>query len=219
MHRLFISLIFCILFVQNLLSSDIEVISNNTKQNIDNLSSQLKYLIQDHKENKKEINDILNLYYQHHERIIAFEIIYNDKYIYNSYKDDYTIFIKENEELPFELKDGSDVYEKDIIDKNDNHIGKLIVYFKKEINFTQEELAYLKNKRIIRIQNDSDLAPYNFNENGIAKGYSIDYVNLIANKLAIQIEYVYTSWDSAINMLENKQIDFMVNFLKSKEPS
>ena len=39
MHRLFISLIFCILFVQNLLSSDIEVISNNTKQNIDNLSS------------------------------------------------------------------------------------------------------------------------------------------------------------------------------------
>ena len=75
MHRLFISLIFCILFVQNLLSSDIEVISNNTKQNIDNLSSQLKYFIQDQKENKKEINDILNLYYQHHERIIAFEII------------------------------------------------------------------------------------------------------------------------------------------------
>lgn len=217
MHRLFISFLFCLLFVQNVLSSDIEVISNNTKQNIDNLSSQLKYLIQDHKENKKEINDILNLYYQHHERIIAFEIIYNDKYIYSSYKDDYTIFIKENEELPFELKDGSDVYEKDIIDKNDNHIGKLIVYFKKEINFTQEELSYLKNKKILRIQNDSDLAPYNFNENGIAKGYSIDYVNLIANKLAIQIEYVYTSWDSAINMLENKQIDFMVNFLKSKE--
>ena len=217
MHRLFISFLFCLLFVQNVLSSDIEVISNNTKQNIDNLSSQLKYFIHDQKENKKEINDILNLYYQHHERIIAFEIIYNDKYIYNSYKDDYTIFIKENEELPFELKDGSDVYEKDILDKDDNHIGKLIVYFKKEINFTQEELAYLKNKKIIRIQNDSDLAPYNFNENGIAKGYSIDYVNLIANKLAIQIQYVYTTWDSAINMLENKQIDFMVNFLKSKE--
>ena len=96
MHRLFISLIFCILFVQNLLSSDIEVISNNTKQNIDNLSSQLKYFIHDQKENKKEINDILNLYYQHHERIIAFEIIYNDKYIYNSYKDDYIIFIIKN---------------------------------------------------------------------------------------------------------------------------
>jgi polar amino acid transport system substrate-binding protein len=217
MHRLFISLIFCILFVQNLLSSDIEVISNNTKQNIDNLSSQLKYFIQDQKENKKEINDILNLYYQHHERIIAFEIIYNDKYIYNSYKDDYTIFIKENEELPFELKDGSDVYEKDILDKDDNHIGKLIVYFKKEINFTQEELAYLKNKKIIRIQNDSDLAPYNFNENAIAKGYSIDYMNLIANKLAIQVDYQNVTWNEAMKMLENNQLDLMVNVLKSKE--
>ena len=63
----------------------------------------------------------------------------------------------------------------------------------------------------------SDLAPYNFNENGIAKGYSIDYVNLIANKLAIQVEYVNNTWDNTMNMLENKQIDFMVNLFKSKE--
>ena len=87
MHRLFISFLFCLLFVQNVLSSNVEVISNNTKQNIDNLSSQLKYFIQDQKENKKEINDILNLYYQHHERIIAFEIIYNDKYTQLSHID------------------------------------------------------------------------------------------------------------------------------------
>ena len=217
MYRLFISFLFCLFFIQNVLSSDVQVVSNNTKQNIDNLSSQLKYLIQDHKENKKEISDILNLYYQHHERIIGFEIIYEDKYIYSSYKEDYTIFIKESEEIPFELKDGSDIYKKDILNKNNNYIGKLIVYFKKEINFTQEELAYLENKRIIRIQNDSDLAPYNFNENGIAKGYSIDYVNLIANKLAIQVEYVNNTWDNTMNMLENKQIDFMVNLFKSKE--
>lgn len=217
MYRLFISFLFCLFFIQNVLSSDVQVVSNNTKQNIDNLSSQLKYLIQDHKENKKEISDILNLYYQHHERIIGFEIIYEDKYIYSSYKEDYTIFIKESEEIPFELKDGSDIYKKDILNKNNNYIGKLIVYFKKEINFTQEELAYLENKRIIRIQNDSDLAPYNFNENGIAKGYSIDYVNLIANKLAIQVQYVNNTWDNTMNMLENKQIDFMVNLFKSKE--
>ena len=161
MYRLFISFLFCLFFIQNVLSSDVQVVSNNTKQNIDNLSSQLKYLIQDHKENKKEISDILNLYYQHHERIIGFEIIYEDKYIYSSYKEDYTIFIKESEEIPFELKDGSDIYKKDILNKNNNYIGKLIVYFKKEINFTQEELAYLENKRIIRIQNDSALIiPY-----------------------------------------------------------
>ena len=38
MYRLFISFLFCLLFVQNVLSSNVEVISNNTKQNIDNLS-------------------------------------------------------------------------------------------------------------------------------------------------------------------------------------
>ena len=63
MHRLFISLIFCILFVQNLLSSDIEVISNNTKQNIDNLSSQLKYFIQDDLErHQKEKKNCIDFY-------------------------------------------------------------------------------------------------------------------------------------------------------------
>jgi polar amino acid transport system substrate-binding protein len=214
MYRLFISFLFCLIFVQNILSTDIETISNNTKQNIDNLSSQLKYLLPN--ENKKEINNILNLYYQHHERILAFEILYKNDYIYSSYKNDSVIIINEKE-LSLEIKNNTEIYTKDILDKNNNYIGKLIVYFKKEINFTQEELAYLKNKRILKIQNDTDLPPYNFNENGIAKGYSIDYVNLIANKLAIQIEYVNTTWDNAMNMLENKQIDFMVNVLKSKE--
>ena len=82
MYRFFISLIFCLLFVQNTFSSEIEAISNNTKQNIDNLSLQLKYLVQDHQDNKKEINNILNLYYQHHEKIQAFEIVYKNCWIY-----------------------------------------------------------------------------------------------------------------------------------------
>ena len=217
MYRLFISFLFCFLFVQNILSSNIESINNNTKQNIDNLPSQLKYLIHDYEENKKEINNILNLYYQAHERIMAFEIIYKDKYIYSSYKNDSTITINEKEKLPPEIKNSSEIYGKNILDKKDNYLGKLLVYFKKEINFTQDELNYLKSKKIFKVQNDSNLAPYNFNENGIAKGYSIDYVNLIANILAIQIEYVNTTWDSAMNMLENKELDFMVNVLKSKK--
>ncbi|MBU0923669.1 transporter substrate-binding domain-containing protein [bacterium] len=216
MYRLFISLIFCFFFVQNILSSEREAINNNTKQNIDNLSSQLKYLVQDYQENKKEINYILNLYYQHHEKIQAFEIIYKNKYIYSSYKDDSTIIINDDS-LFFDVKENLETYEKDILDNKNNSLGKLIVYFKKEIDFTPEELAYLKNKKIIKIQNDSDLAPYNFNENGIAKGYSIDYMNLIANKLAIQVDYQNVIWNEAMNMLENNQLDIMVNVLKSKE--
>ena len=104
MYRFFISLIFCLLFVQNTFSSEIEAISNNTKQNIDNLSLQLKYLVQDHQDNKKEINNILNLYYQHHEKIQAFEIVYKNKYIYSSYKNDSTIIINDDS-LFFDIKE------------------------------------------------------------------------------------------------------------------
>ncbi|MDZ7818177.1 MAG: transporter substrate-binding domain-containing protein [Aliarcobacter sp.] len=216
MYRIFISFLFCLIFVQNILSSNIEVITNNTKQNIDNLSLQLKFLIKNNLENKKEINNILNLYYQHHEKIKAFEIIYKEEYIYSSYKDDSTVIIINNTPLPSHIKENQEIYQIDILENN-YPLGKLIVYLKKEINFSQEELNYLKNKQILKVQNDTDLAPYNFNENGIAKGYSIDYMNLIANKLSLQVEFVNTTWNNAMNMLENKQLDLMVNVLKSKE--
>lgn len=217
MYRLFISLIFCFFLVQNIFSSEIEAISNNTKQNIDKLVSQLKYLTKNHQGNKKEINDILNLYYQHHKKIKAFQIIYKNNYIYSSYKNDSNIVIMNNEDLPINIKENPEIYEKNILDNKNTYLGKLIVYFQKEIDFTQEELDYIKNRRVLKIQNDSDLAPYNFNENGIAKGYSIDYINLIANKLAIQVEYQNLTWDNAMDMLENNQLDIMLNVLKSPD--
>ena len=217
MYRLFISLIFYFFLVQNIFSSEIEAISNNTKQNIDKLVSQLKYLTKTHQGNKKEINDILNLYYQHHKKIKAFQIIYKNNYIYSSYKNDSNIVIMNNEDLPINIKENPEIYEKNILDNKNTYLGKLIVYFKKEIDFTQEELDYIKNRRILKIQNDSELAPYNFNENGIAKGYSIDYINLIANKLAIQVEYQNLTWDKAMDMLENNQLDIMLNVLKSPD--
>jgi polar amino acid transport system substrate-binding protein len=217
MYKLFISLIFCFFLVQNIFSSEIEAISNNTKQNIDKLVSQLKYLTKNHQGNKKEINDILNLYYQHHKKIKAFQIIYKNNYIYSSYKNDSNIVIMNNEDLPINIKENPEIYEKNILDNKNTYLGKLIVYFQKEIDFTQEELDYIKNRRILKIQNDSELAPYNFNENGIAKGYSIDYINLIANKLAIQVEYQNLTWDKAMDMLENNQLDIMLNVLKSPD--
>ena len=42
-------------------------------------------------------------------------------------------------------------------------------------------------------------------------------MNLIANKLAIQVDYQNVIWNEAMNMLENNQLDLMVNVLKSKE--
>ncbi|PHO12490.1 hypothetical protein CPG38_07865, partial [Malaciobacter marinus] len=167
--------------------------------------------------NKKEISDLLRLYYDNYENIIGFEIKKDKKYLFSSSRNDETITLLTNKSFDKTLYKTPQFYKKDIINNKDEKIGELIVYFKEIIKFTSEELKYLENKTVLKIQNDSNLPPYNFNEDGLVKGYSIDYMNLIANKLAIEIKYVQGNWDDFMNMLENNEIDLMVNILKSKK--
>lgn len=217
MNNLLMLFLLFISIATNIFASKVQSLDNNIKQNIDNLAINLKYLLPKYKENQEEIPNILKLYYQNYEKINAFEILVNEKIVFSSYKDELNIFTLENETLPINIKNSPEKYEKDIVSSTNLVLGKLVVYFKNEINFTDEELAYLKNKRVLKIQNDSNLTPYNFNENGIEKGYSIDYMNLIANKLALQIDYKTGIWDDFLNMLENEQLDLMINVLKSKQ--
>ena len=217
MYSIFIKLLFIIFIVTNTYSSKVEVLSDNIKQNINNLSLQLKYLLINNKIDSNEISKYLNIYYQHYPKIEAIEIIYNDKKIYTSYRDDNTMIILKEDSIPSFIVNNSFLYEEDIFEKNNS--TKLIVYFKKEINFTKEEEEFLKNKKVLKIQNDLNLPPYNFNENGIVKGYSVDYMNLIANKLNIQVEYTSGKWEDFLNMLESEQLDLMMNTLKSEDRS
>lgn len=216
MYKLLIKFFLLFLIISHINASTIERLDRNIKSNVDYLTKHLKYLITNSDDNKKEIKEILKLYYENNPKIDAFEIIYNNEYIHTSYKNESTIVILDNESLPIKIKNTPEIYENNILDNNNKVIGKLIVYFKNEIDFTKEELEYLKNKKTIRVQNDSNLTPYNFNENGIAKGYSIDYLNLIANKLALKVEYSNGKWDDFLDMLETNQLDLMLNVLKSK---
>ncbi|NCB14503.1 MAG: transporter substrate-binding domain-containing protein, partial [Erysipelotrichia bacterium] len=49
-------------------------------------------------------------------------------------------------------------------------------------------------------------------------GFSIDYMNLLASKLGIQIEYISGfSWDEYIEKLKNNEIDVMLNISKTPQ--
>ncbi|MEA3554467.1 MAG: transporter substrate-binding domain-containing protein [Campylobacterota bacterium] len=62
------------------------------------------------------------------------------------------------------------------------------------------------------------MPPFNFNENGIAKGYSIDYMNLLASKLDIKVEYISGySWSEFIDILLTSKLDLIINISKNKE--
>ncbi|MEZ4694308.1 MAG: transporter substrate-binding domain-containing protein [Aliarcobacter sp.] len=215
MNKFILKLFLLFLLTFKLCASNVEILNNNINNNLDSLTFQLKFLISDN-EKYDEITNLLKLYYQHFGNIEAIEIYHLKTPIHKSYKKDTELIILERDALPIEIYDYPQISEKKIIDKNNNTIGKLIVYLKKDIPFTKEELEYLKNKTILKVQNDSNLTPYNFTENGIAKGYSIDYINLIANTLALKVEYTQGKWDDFMNQLDNNELDLMLNVLKSK---
>ncbi|MGB5867274.1 MAG: transporter substrate-binding domain-containing protein [Arcobacteraceae bacterium] len=86
----------------------------------------------------------------------------------------------------------------------------ITVLFASSLNLTSSEQSYLKEKKILKVQNLNDFAPFNFNENNIPMGYAVDYLNLIANTLNIKIEYISgKSWTEYMEMLQNNQIDII----------
>jgi PAS domain S-box-containing protein len=88
----------------------------------------------------------------------------------------------------------------------------------KEIGLTADEVDFLNDHPTIRVHNEMDWPPFNFNENGIPKGLSIDYMNLLAEKSGIHIKYISGySWSEFIGMLKIKEIDVICNMIKTKE--
>ena len=85
-------------------------------------------------------------------------------------------------------------------------------------NLTEEELEFLQNSQPLRLHNEQYWPPYNFNENGVPKGFIIDYMNLISSKTDIKIKYISgPSWNEFMEMLKTDQLDAIINIAKNDE--
>lgn len=85
---------------------------------------------------------------------------------------------------------------------------------------TPEEREYLARKRVIRVHNEDDWAPFNFNESGIPRGFSIDFIRLLAEKIGLEVEFVSgASWDEYQEMLKDGTLDVMLNTAITPERS
>ena len=90
----------------------------------------------------------------------------------------------------------------------------------KKIMLSPEEKVYLKNNNTITVHNELNWPPYNFNINGVAKGFSIDYMNLIASKLNLNVEYIHgPNWSEFMNMIKENKIDVMLNIRNTAKRS
>ncbi len=87
-----------------------------------------------------------------------------------------------------------------------------------KIELTEEEQAWLAEHPVIRVHNEKDWPPFNFYHNDQPAGYSIDYMNLIAKRLGITVEYISgPSWNEFMDMIRNKDLDVMLNIANTEE--
>ena len=80
------------------------------------------------------------------------------------------------------------------------------------INLTREEQTFIKAQPVITATNEQKWAPFNFFEEGLPKGFSIDYLNLLAEKAGLTVNYISgPSWKEFVEMAKKKEVDVLLN--------
>lgn len=83
---------------------------------------------------------------------------------------------------------------------------------------TQREKDWIEEHPYIRVHNEMDWPPFNFNQNGTPKGLSIDYIKLIAEKTGLEIDFISGhTWNTFMEMIRSKELDVILNIVKTPE--
>ncbi len=111
-----------------------------------------------------------------------------------------------------EKNDLSDKWLKPLIDKNTKKSNDLID------SLSKDEKQWIKNNPIIRVHNETNWPPYNFNQDGKPLGYSIDTMNLVAKKTGLQVKYITgPTWNQFLDKMKDGSLDVMLNIVKTPE--
>jgi len=91
----------------------------------------------------------------------------------------------------------------------ENNLSRLVL--------TSDEKEFIKNNPTLIISNENDYPPYDFFENGEAKGYSVDLIKLLANKLGFNIKFETDTWANLVDKFCAGKIDILHPTDKSKK--
>ena len=78
-----------------------------------------------------------------------------------------------------------------------------------KIDLSAEEKEYLKTKLYISVSNQVSFHPYDFNENGKAEGYAIEYIKLLAQKIGVPVNFVSDTWLNNFEKFKRKEMDIL----------
>jgi two-component system sensor histidine kinase EvgS len=114
--------------------------------------------------------------------------------------------LKEDNIIPESFDFNSMVYKK----KN--------VSFNPELKLSKKEIYWLTEHPVIRVANEMDWPPFDYNELGVPKGFSIDYINLLAKKVGFKVDFVNErTWPELLQLFRQKKIDIMPAIYRNKE--
>lgn len=185
---------------------EVNVIAKMTKQTLFELDKEgINTILLPYLKEKPRIKKLLILDTNTHEVFFHYKTEESEKNIQDS---------KEVKCLENRYKEVSDIV------YDEEKIGEVILCqetFTSKLHLTQKEKHWLQTHPVIRVHNEVNWAPINFNKNAMATGYSIEYMNLLAKKIGIKVEYVTDEWNNLYNMAINKKIDVMLNIAKTKE--
>ena len=86
------------------------------------------------------------------------------------------------------------------------------------LELTAEEQAWIRAHPTIRVHNEKNWPPFNFNENGEPRGFSIDFMNLVASRVGLQVEYISgPSWQPFLDMIRTGELDVIANAIPTDE--
>ena len=86
------------------------------------------------------------------------------------------------------------------------------------IKLTAEEQAYLVEHPVLRVHNETDWPPFNFFDDGKPQGFSIDYMNLLASMIGVEVKYVTgPTWNEFLGLMKSGDLDVMLNIVKTPE--
>ncbi|NKB55729.1 MAG: PAS domain S-box protein [Alphaproteobacteria bacterium] len=87
-----------------------------------------------------------------------------------------------------------------------------------DIGLTADEKAWIQANPRIRVHNETNWPPFNFAVEGKPQGYSIDFMNLLAGRTGLEIDYVTgPSWGEFLDMMKAGTLDVMLNIVKTPD--
>ena len=190
---------------ENLLPAKIAALSATTIYNLDN----------------EQLQSILMPFLQDNPSIKALRVIesIDDDVMLLFYRDEGKLNF--GQAIPNKFKDFK--YKKEESLYNNELVGVIEIYLEEvkaqevKLVFTEKEKAWLKNNPVIKVHNEYDWPPFNFNKYGTPTGLSIDYMDLLASRIGIEVKYVPGEWGELLQRAYDKKLDVMLNIVKTEE--